>query len=155
MYNAPAVTYPVGRSRFQAGVTLAVVLAGGVAQAVWWLQSAVHGAGHVVGAVLWLASCGWVIWYGLRTPQAQLVWDGQAWSLCAGMTSQLVVPTVIIDMQHSLLLCLRPASGAASWVWPAQRSHPVRWLSLRRALFNPAADLVERDQTRLAASPQA
>jgi hypothetical protein len=155
MYNAPAVTYPMGRSRFQTGLTLAVVLAGGVAQAVWWLLSAAHGAGHVLGAVLWLASFGLAVWHGLRTPLAQLVWDGQGWSWCSGMARQVVEPQVIVDAQHSLLLCLRPATGAARWAWPAQQAQPERWLALRRALFNPPAHSLAGDSTRLAVSPKA
>ena len=73
MHNAPAVTYPVGRSRFQTGLTLAVVLVGGVAQAVWWLLSATHGAGHLLGLLLWLVAGAWALWRLGRTVRAELV----------------------------------------------------------------------------------
>jgi len=155
MYNAPAVTYPVGRSRFQTGLTLAVVVAGGVAQAVWWLLAAAHGAGHLLGLVLWLMVGNWALWCLWHTVPAQLVWDGRGWLWCSGMSRQLVVPQVIIDAQHSLLLCLRPATGAARWVWPAQQAQPERWLALRRALFNPPAPSLSGDATGLTASPKA
>ncbi|PKO61055.1 MAG: hypothetical protein CVU24_10345 [Betaproteobacteria bacterium HGW-Betaproteobacteria-18] len=151
MYNAPAVSYPVGRSHFQVFLTLAVVLAGAVAQTTWWLLSAGHGVGHVLGCLLWLAISGWAVWYGLHTPQAQLVWDGQCWMWRSGTASQVVVAQVILDGQHNLLLCLQPQSGAAWWVWPAQQTQPERWLALRRALFSPPSHSVEPDPSRLAA----
>ncbi|MDD2917468.1 hypothetical protein [Rhodoferax sp.] len=155
MYNAPAVTYPVGRSRFQTGLTMAIVLAGGVAQAAWWLLSTAHSAGHLLGLSLWLVAGSWALWCLSQTVLAQLVWDGRDWSWCSGKTHQVVVPQVIVDTQHSLLLCLHPATGATKWAWPAQQAQPERWLALRRALFNPSAEPVEPDPARLTAMPEA
>jgi toxin CptA len=151
MYNAPAVTYPVGRSHFQSGLTLAVGLAGALAQGAWWLLSDAPGPVHGLGWLLWLVFCSWALWRVLRTPQLQLVWDGQEWRLQAGASNPLVTPQVILDVQHGLLLCLRPETGRALWVWPAQQTQPERWLALRRALFNPGA---RPDPSRLAASPE-
>jgi toxin CptA len=139
MYNAPAVNYPVGRSYFQGVLMLAVVLAGALAQGVWWLQTDGHGVGHGLGLTLWLLSLGWVCWTVWHTPQQQLAWDGQEWRVHSGVLSRLVTPQVILDTQHSMLICMRPAAGLALWVWPAQKAQPERWLALRRALFNPAS----------------
>lgn len=139
MHNAPAVSYPVGRSYFQAGLTLAVVLAGAVAQGAWWLLSVEHGAGHSLGWLLLLFAGAWALWSILHTPRSQLIWDGQGWHWSAGASTLLVSPQVILDVQHSLLLCLRPPAGTALWVWPTQQAQPERWLALRRALFNPAS----------------
>lgn len=139
MYNAPAVSYPVGRSHFQTGLTLAVVLAGAVAQGAWWLLSVAHGSGHLLGLLLWLLVGAWAFWSVLHTPRAQLVWDGRGWHWTAGASTLLERPQVILDAQHSLLLCFRQQSGTAVWLWPAQRTQPDRWLALRRALFNPAS----------------
>lgn len=156
MYNAPAVSYPVGRSHFQTGLTLVVVLAGALAQGAWWLRSIEHGAGHVFGLLLWLVFGSWALWGVWHTPQLQLVWDGQGWRRHSGALSQLVTPQVILDAQHSMLLCLRsPTGGGAVWVWPAQQAQPERWLAMRRALFNPASHGLHPDQARLAASPEA
>ena len=151
MYNAPAVIYPVGRSHFQAGLTLAVGLAGALAQGAWWLLSDAHGPVQGLAWLLWLGFCGWALWRGLHTPRAQVVWDGQEWRLQAGALNLLVTPQVILDVQHSLLLCLRTEPGLTRWVWPAQKAQPARWLALRRALFSPAA---HADRSRLAALPE-
>lgn len=139
MHNAPAVTYPVGRSHFQAGLTLAVGLTGALAQGAWWLLADAPGPIHGLGWLLWLVFCSWALWGKLHTPRAQLVWDGQDWRLQVGVLDLLVTPQVILDVQHSLLLCLRPEDGPVQWVWPAQKTHPARWLALRRALFHSAA----------------
>ena len=139
MYHAPAVTYPVGRSHFQTGLTLAVVLAGAVVQGAWWLLSVEHGASHLLGWLLWLLVGAWALGSVWHTPRSQLVWDGRGWHWSAGASTLLVSPQVILDAQYSLLLCLRPPVGAALWVWPSQRAQPERWLALRRALFNPAS----------------
>ncbi len=139
MYNAPAVTYPVGRSHFQLVLTVAVGLAGATALGVWWLSSVAHGIAHGLGWVFWLVFCGWALWHCLHTPQAQLAWDGQGWRLQLGALSAVVTPQVILDVQHSMLLCLRPAAGLSVWVWPEQQAQRERWLALRRALFNPVS----------------
>ena len=139
MYNAPAVTYPVGRSHFQAGLTLAVVVAGAFAQGAWGLLSVAYGAGHLLGFLLWLLVGAWALWSVLHTPRSQLVWDGQSWYRTAGTAILLERPQVILDTQHSLLLCVRQQGGATAWLWPTQRTQPERWLALRRALFSPAS----------------
>lgn len=155
MYNAPAVSYPVGRSRFQVVFASAVVLAGAVALGAWALLSLAYGVGHVLGLLIWLLTSGWTIWVLIHTPEAQLVWEGQDWRWCSGAITLLAVPQVILDVQHSLLICLRLKSGGVLWVWPSQKSQPGRWLALRRALFNPTADRVEPDSSRLTTSPEA
>ena len=151
MYNAPAVTYPVGRSPFQVGLILVVVLAGAAAQGAWWCLSAKHGVVHGLGWLLWLVLGAWAVWRGVHLQQAQLAWDGRDWRLQAGALSPRVTPQVILDVQHSLLLRLRSEAGLPLWVWPVQRTQPERWLALRRALFQPAS---APDSSRVSASPE-
>ncbi len=154
MFNAPAVSYPVGRSRFQTELTLAVVLASGLAQVLWWLMSDGREMAHLLGLLIWLVATGWAFWRLWHTATAKLVWNGQGWSWCCALTSQPVVPQVIVDVQHSLLLCLRPVNGSAWWVWPAQQTQPALWLALRRALFNPPVPSDAGDQARQEGSPE-
>ena len=139
MYNAPAVTYPVGRSHLQLVLTLAIGLTGAAALGTWWLLSVAHGTGHGLGWVLWLIFWVGAVWRCLHTPRAQLAWDGRGWRLQLGAQISVVTPQVILDVQHSMLLCLRPVAGMTVWVWPAQQVQPERWLALRRALFNPVS----------------
>ena len=155
MHNAPAVSYPVGRSHFQKVLLLAVVLAGAFTQIAWWLLSLGHGAGHGLGFLLWLVFGVWAFWAVWHTPQRQLVWDGQDWRLHSGALSQLVTPRVILDSQHSMLVYLRPHTGLSEWVWPEQKMQPERWLALRRALFNPVSHVTHPDASSLTASPEA
>jgi hypothetical protein len=154
MHNAPAVSYPVGRSRFQKTLLLVVLLAGAFAQGLWWLQSAEHGVIHGLGFLLWLMLGAWAFWSAGHTPQQQLVWDGQDWRLESGARSSMVTPQVILDLQHDLLVFLRPAGGSAFWVWPTRKAQPERWLALRRALFNPASPVMIPDSSPMAASPE-
>ncbi|WP_296490046.1 hypothetical protein [Rhodoferax sp.] len=154
MYKPPAVIYPVGRSRFQAGLTLAVVFAGAIVQVVWWLISKGHGLGHALGLLLWSVTCVWAIWSVWHTVAAQLVWDGQGWLLRSGSSSLAVVPQVIVDGQHHLLILLRPSTGPARWAWPARQAQPERWLALRRALFNTSSVPAEQEPLRPAASAE-
>jgi toxin CptA len=154
MHNAPAVSYPVGRSRFQAALTLAVLLAGAAAQAVWWLMATEHGLGHVLGILFWCVTCVWAIWRVWHTAPAELLWDGQCWRWRSGASSLAVVPQVIVDGQHHLLLCLRTPTASALWAWPAYRVQPERWLALRRALFQPSSRPDEPAPSRPAAAPE-
>lgn len=138
MHNAPPVTYPVGRSRFQAGAQGALWLLGVATVAGWcwqvdalgWRQGAA--ALSVVGAGL-LAVFGW--W---KTPAAALRWDGQQWFWTANDVARTVHVSAHLDLQHHLLLRLRPDAGRPLWCWAERASQPVHWRSLRRAVYSPA-----------------
>lgn len=154
MPNAPAVTYPVGRSRFQGQLTAALLVLGGVAGA-WW-SYAVDPPGWRQGAfwVTWLLT-GWTglraLW---RTPQVVLAWDGQAWHcrhaamgadgdgnvVVEGATDARVGSTVRLhlDLQFFMLISVHSDAGC-QWLWPERRSAPAAWLALRRAVMASAA----------------
>jgi toxin CptA len=138
MHNAPPVSYPVGRSRFQAGLQAALWLLGAATVALWcwqvdtlgWRQGvaalAVLGAGLFAGVAWW------------KTPVAALRWDGQQWFWSGGGTTFAVQVSVHLDVQHHLLLRLRPDAGRPLWCWAERASQPPHWRSLRRAVYSPA-----------------
>ena len=138
MHNAPPVNYPVGRSRFQTRVQGALWLLGAATVAGWSWQVDVLGwrqgvaAMAVVGAGL-LAVYGW--W---KTPATALRWDGQQWFWTGSDVDCTVRVSVHIDLQHHLLLCLRPDAGRSLWCWAERASQPALWRNLRRAVYSPA-----------------
>ena len=141
MHNAPPVNYPVGRSRFQARAQAALWLLGAATVAGWcwqvdmlsWRQGVATVA--VAGAGL-LAVVGW--W---KIPAAALRWDGQQWFWIANGVACTVHVSVHLDLQHHLLLCLRPGSGRSLWCWAERAGQPALWRSLRRAVYSPARPL--------------
>jgi toxin CptA len=152
MHNAPPVTYPVGRSRFQAGVQCALWLLGVATVAVWCGQVDLWGWRQGL-AVLAVAVAGAVGLYGWwKTPEASLRWDSQQWFwICAGASCPVVV-SAHLDLQHHLLLRLRPESGRVLWCWAERARQPVLWRSLRRAVYSPARPL-EASSSALGSEP--
>ena len=135
MHSAPAVSYPVGRSRFHGVLLLLMAVLGGMTVLTWLLLTDVLGARHAVALLLWLASTGIATWQWLKTPAGVLAWDGAAWTWCKADEARSVVPEVTLDLQTFLLLKLHTPSGSGLWVWPERQSAPLHWLPLRRALF--------------------
>lgn len=137
MHNAPAVTYPVGRSQFQAVLLGVLIFAGLLVELMWCLAP---------GLLDWrqglLALCVVLtgLWAGLnwqRSPVGRLRWDGQIWCWTETRTAVETWGTlsVHLDLQKVLLLCLQPETGAPLWLWPEQNNRPARWQDLRRAVF--------------------
>lgn len=158
MHNsAPAVSYPVGRSRFEGHMVLLMV---GLTAAVCWTWQAQAGWGWRQGLMASLMlPCGIMAWrHWWRTPAGQLNWDGQAWAwphADAGSSGRAVV---ILDLQDKVLVQL-PGDRArpTAWVWLEQWRAPADWSALRRALVfggqnprvtaPPAAATPERGET--------
>lgn len=136
MHNAPAVSFPVGRSRLRLGLILALVLLGAIVQAVWWWQAQVRDARYLLGWLAWALSSGWLFGYGRHHLTGLLSWDGHGWLWQSGGQAQTVEPRVVLDFQHGLLLSLHGSTGVLGWVWPQRSMQASRWLALRRALFN-------------------
>src|SRR5687768_2516172 len=98
MHGAPSVSYPVGRSRFAAGLLLAGWLLGVAAVGLWSFQ--VRAPGWQLGASLAVvvltglyAAREW-----LRAAQGVLSWDGQSWSWSARGPAEEGLPEVGLDL---------------------------------------------------------
>ncbi|MBX3586572.1 MAG: hypothetical protein KF796_08000 [Ramlibacter sp.] len=134
MHNAPSVTYPVGRSRFSAGLMAIVWCAGLAATGAWALQAGETGwrLGLMVAVVL--LSGGWALHAHHTAPAGLLRWDGQAWSWRGpAPQDEAGQPVVALDLQRWLLL--RWTGGRHSrWFWLARASAPAQWRALRRAV---------------------
>ncbi|WP_367849003.1 hypothetical protein [Rhodoferax sp. WC2427] len=141
MHNAPPVSYPVGRSRFQAGLQGALWLLGAATVAGWSWQVDALGWRQGVAALTVLSAglLAVVAWW--TTPVAALRWDGQQWFWSGNSTSFTVHVSVHLDLQHHLLLRLRPDTGRPLWCWAERASQPLYWRSLRRAVYSPARPL--------------
>jgi len=137
MHSAPAVSYPVRRSRFHA-LLLACVVAVGAATLVTWVMQADQWQGrHFVAWLAWLlsalmAAVGW--W---RAPQGVLQFVDGRWNWLGQGQSVAVTVAVQIDLQHTLLVLTQDMLSKTRWLWLERRCQPLRWADLRRAVFAP------------------
>lgn len=140
MHAAPSVTYPVGRSRFAAALSLVLWGAGLLAVAWWTWQAQAAGWRHAL-AFAAVAACGLAAtWAWRRSPVGYLRWDGGAWSWQDDTSdAEAGHPEVALDLQSRLLLRWHAATGGGCWLW-LERSGAAAaaWEALRRAVYSPA-----------------
>ena len=144
MHSAPAVTYPVRRSRAGSRLLCAIWLLGatGVALAVAWQE----GVGTREGVLLTSAllagalACGW----GGYREFGRVRFDGQYWSWSGRSPLAAARMEVGLDLQILLLVRLVEPERPSRWLWLERGSDPQRWLDLRRAVYSraPAASPV-------------
>lgn len=150
MHNAPAVTYPVGRSSIQGALGLALWLPGTAATVAWALTSpglrSVALAACLNLAVGALAAASW--W---RTRPGELQWDGGRWQLDRCGHARDGQARVVMDLQACVLLHWRADHGAGDWLWLDRASAPARWDDLRRAVYSRA--IVDAPPSSRAATP--
>jgi hypothetical protein len=135
MHNAPAVSYPVGRSRFQKWFFIAVSVLGLVGTLIWFTQVEEPGWRQwsmLLGSVM----TGLGAWRHWRHPvTGQLTWDGVAWIWTDSKSSEPTQLAVVLDAQLAMLLCLRQGGQTQrTWIWVDCDASPTRWLALRRAV---------------------
>jgi len=139
MHSAPAVVFPVGRSRFAGALVLLLWLAGVAAISVWVFQPGEFGWRQAL-ALFSIALTGLLAlqdW--LASPAGDLSWTGQhwVWSSKGRQFRGLVVPH--LDIQHCLLLRFHGAQqGASRWVWLERQASAGRWGDLRCAVYSRA-----------------
>ena len=139
IHNAPAVVYPIGRSRFLGQLLFALWFAGLLSVMGWILTSQRFDWRFVMAFPLVLTAgvAGWLSWR--NQPTGELRWDGSVWlwesgSYRAGVAEQKIV--IMADFQSSILLRLKNSASASLWLWPEKRTFPARWLDLRRAIYS-------------------
>lgn len=138
-HHAPAVQYPVGRSRWLGGALGLGVLAGLLVLAAWAVLGASARPWPFIGGcfLLWLlVSAGaWHFW--TRLPTGTLDWDGQGWELRpAQALGGRGVLAVHLDLQLRMAVRLHGAGGRPLWLWLEQKHAPSRWGDLRRAVYS-------------------
>ncbi|NMM13387.1 MAG: hypothetical protein HHJ17_07600 [Rhodoferax sp.] len=136
MHSAPAVSYPVGRSRFQGWLLVLTGLASVLVGLIWFRQSDLAGWRQGLYVATLLGTCVMAVQAWRRSPCGSLRWDGQAWSWTERDVSVCAVLSVHLDLQFFLLLSLRTDTGSRIWLWPERRTMAVRWNALRRAVFS-------------------
>jgi hypothetical protein len=137
MHSAPSVSYPVGRSRFAAGLLLGIWSLGVAAVGLWSFQVRAPGRqlGVSLAVVVLSGLCAIRNW--LRAFQGVLSWDGQTWSWSATGQAEEGVPEVGLDLQRWLLLRWS-GTPVSRWLWLERARQPERWEDLRRAVYSRA-----------------
>ncbi len=148
MHNAPAVSYPVGRSRFYAAVVVGGLSLSASTLVLWAVQADALGLRHLIATLLWLIIAAGAVRTWRQAPVGVLHWDGQAWTWRHGDDGKhldgVEDVAVVLDGQSALILHLS-ARDQPIWVWPEQRMAPIHWLALRRAVFAPQPSAASQD----------
>ena len=139
IHNAPAVVYPLGRSRFLGQLLFGFWFAGLLSVAAWLFTSQRFDwrIAMAFAVVLGSSAAAYLSWR--HQPIGELHWDGSAWrwesaSYQTGVVEQEII--VMADFQSSILLRLKNPASANLWLWPEKRTFPARWLDLRRAIYS-------------------
>lgn len=136
MHNAPAVSFPVGRSPLQGGLLVLLAGLGCFAVAIWSIGSDRLNWRHWTAAGSCVAISASVMWSWWHTSTGSISWDGVAWHWAVGARSVRVLPETVLDLQSALLLRLQMAEDrGVAWVWLDRASSPSRWMALRRAIY--------------------
>ena len=140
MHNAPAVSFPVGRSRIQGWALGAAWVAGAAVCACW--ASVIDAAGWRYSLALAMPLVtGVLAWFGWqRQIGGSLHWDGICWQLetppLASTASLMGQVAVHLDFQRFMLLSLRPDNDAVRWLWLDQCADVAHWQAFRRAVHS-------------------
>jgi toxin CptA len=137
-HSAPAVVYPIGRSRSQFWLPWLVWLTGLLLVLLWFLSTRRLDWRIGFGCAAVLAS-GWALRQGGRNAAntGQLVWDGSCWrweSVKDQTVSGELELSVLADLQQIMVVMLDDGDGSRLWFWAERSAFPERWLDFRRAV---------------------
>ncbi|WP_219210301.1 hypothetical protein [Variovorax boronicumulans] len=161
MHSAPAVIYPVGRSRDADRLlfglwALGAACAGG---AMLEFDDILGGRAALLALSVLFAGAA-ALWLDRGVASGALRFDGRHWSLDEATSSPAFAAAraeVGLDLQFLMLLRLVEPGRPHRWLWLERRAHPSRWQDLRRAVYSraPTSSPVgaPADAAALAASP--
>lgn len=160
LQTAPAVLYPVTRSRVFGALLVLVGLLGSAALVAWFAKGG-HAAvptRWVAAGALGLAGAGGAMHFWYRQFTGAIRWDGQIWALVESPAQDDALPLegspqVFLDLQSHLWVHVRTEGHRRIiWLWLEQRTQPERWLDLRRAVYSRAKPGVDPDASAPAGS---
>lgn len=144
MHNAPAVSYPVGRSRYQVQILCVLAFIGLLAAGAWrtqaqtpdWRQGLMLSGAALTGLG--------AIWHWRHAPTGQLSWSGSSWQWGAGSRGAMQARVVVVvDLQRTMLSMLGVGGNAQKkvWMWVERDANPARRMGFRSAVYqNPRVE---------------
>lgn len=136
MHGAPAVTYPVGRSRFQGWLLALAGALGAVVGLMWCIVASPMSWQQPLFVFVFIAFSVMAVRQWRDSPSGNLRWDGQDWDWNRQRVSTRGYLTVHLDFQFCLLLCLHSQREGRIWLWPQREDRVARWSDLRRAVYS-------------------
>jgi len=138
------VSYPLGRSHWQAWVLSGFWIVALLLVGAWVVASQQVGLRQLAGLAA-VIGVGLAAYYGWKnSPVGQLAWDGQVWrwegpGYQAGVAEYELLAAA--DFKNVMLLRIENQAHAKLWLWAERRAFPARWLDLRRAVYSPHREL--------------
>lgn len=139
MYNAPSVSYPLGRCAFQRWVYASFTMLSSVVLFAWAFNQGMTSVWYAAAIAKALGA--FLGWRALGQA-GTLTWDGQVWCLQThghGQEDALGEVSVALDVQKALVLRWQPASDTLSskplWLWLGSEGASHHWQDLRRAVY--------------------
>lgn len=151
---APAVVFPVARSRWHLRLVVLLSLLGLAAVTAIAIDQRLPGMPLVLLGCVVFASCGTALWTWQQSPVGYLRWDGQEWFWSGFGDARRPCRVVLrLDAQYCMLLSLH-AHGHGdgrlrTWLWLDTIPGPAnaQWLALRRAVLSSQALAHKHNQT--------
>jgi len=135
MHSAPAVTYPVGRSYFEARLSWSVLGLAAALLSLGWLGLDHAGWRQILLIGTWLVCAAMVLRSARRSSTGVLRWDGQNWHWESNDKAQAGMVLPRLDWQAGVLLEFRTTEHRVLWLWLERCAEPLHWDALRRALW--------------------
>lgn len=140
MQNAPAVSFPVGRSMVAAR-GMAFLWALGVFSAAYLAATTSQPSRTL--AIAWVLGLGTglaALIHWRKLPNGFLRWDRNVWQFAPSKTGigepvTLGEVSVCLDLQSILLANFQAPSGRRYWFWLERKADMAQWRILRRAIF--------------------
>jgi toxin CptA len=139
-HSAPAVVYPIERSRSQFWLSWILWLVGLLLVLLWFLSTRRLDWRVGLGCAAVLVS-GWALRQGWRNDVngGQLAWDGSCWrweSIRDQTVSGELELSVLADLQQIMVVMLDGGNGSRLWFCAERSAFPERWLDFRRAVYS-------------------
>lgn len=147
MHHAPAVSFPLGRSRFL-GRLLTVAWAVGAGVVMLWVGAQRRWGWPLGIGTVAVALCGILVrgWWSSHLV-GDLAWNGQEWQVRLRGTTITGQVSVHLDFQRHLLLKLTCGRRMAPiWLWLDEQSDAPVWRDVRRAVYSRAKTPSDTDR---------
>lgn len=136
MHRAPAVNFFVKRSRWHAGLIIAMGLSALAVLAVFAQGQALLDVRVLVLAFACLATCSIALAAWNKSPQGGLFWDGQHWYWSGFGDGAVCQLFLLMDFQSVVLILIKSDGKASFYLWLEAKADDTSWRPLRRAIVS-------------------